>query len=165
VWLLLITPDADPVVGAWRAEHDSAARHGIPAHVTVRTPFLPPEQWAGPELSQLEVFLPLPVTLARLEDRPGALVIVAEPDDELREITDATTRMWPTLPPHKASIRPFAYHATVVRTEDPRVRSAAAEAIAPYLPLRVTGTEMWAAVEDSATKEVRHAVAATSPPL
>ena len=36
MWLLLMTPEAEPVVDPWRAEHDSAARYGIPAHVTVR---------------------------------------------------------------------------------------------------------------------------------
>jgi 2'-5' RNA ligase len=145
VWLLLITPDAEPLVARWREQHDSAARWGIPAHITVRTPFLPPEHWADPALARLARFLPVSVTLARLEDRPGALVIVAEPDAALREITDATTRAWRTLPPHKGQHRTFAYHVTVVRSPDNETRSSAADAIAPHLPLRVTGTEMWAA--------------------
>ena len=67
MWLLLITPDAESLVGRWRAEHTYAARFGIPAHVTVRTPFLPPERWRDPGFSQLERFLPTDVTLARLE--------------------------------------------------------------------------------------------------
>jgi 2'-5' RNA ligase len=159
VWLLLITPDADPLVGPWRAEHDSSAGYGIPAHVTVRSPFLPPEMWADPTLSRLKRFLPVPVTLARLEDRPGALVIVAEPDSRLRELTEATSRAWPTLPPHKADHRPFAYHMTVVRTPNNRLRTRAAEAIAPHLPLHVTGTELWAAAESPASG-LRHTVVA-----
>jgi 2'-5' RNA ligase len=163
VWLLLIAPDAELLVGTWRADHDSAARYGIPAHVTVRSPFLPPEHWADPMLSLLERFLPVPLTLARLEDRPGALVIIAEPDDHLRELTDAATRAWPTLPPHKENHRPFAYHMTVVRTADTRIRSNAAKAIAPQLPLRVTGTEMWAACE-LAENGLRHAVVAPMRP-
>ena len=159
MWLLLITPDADPVVGTWRAEHDSASRHGIPAHVTVRSPFLPPDHWADPTLSRLKTFLPMPLTLARLEDRPGALVIVVEPDDHLRELRAATTQAWPTLPPHKENHRPFAYHMTVVRTPDARVRSNAGEALAPHLPLVVTGTEMWAACK-APENGLRHAVVA-----
>jgi hypothetical protein len=50
VWLLLITREAEPLVGRWRAEHDAAARFGIPAHVTVRTPFLPSEERRDPKL-------------------------------------------------------------------------------------------------------------------
>ena len=104
MWLLLITPDAESLVGRWRARHDAAARFGIPAHVTVRTPFLPPEHWRDPALSVLERFLPIDVTLSHLENRPGALSpIVVEPDDELRELTKAVGLSWPTLPPHKAN--------------------------------------------------------------
>jgi 2'-5' RNA ligase len=159
VWLLLITPDAEPLVARWREHHDGAARWGVPAHITVRTPFLSPERWADPALAALEQYLPVTVTLARLEDRPGALVIVAEPDAQLREITDATTRTWPTLPPHKDEHRAFAYHVTVIRSLDGETRSDAVEAIAPHLPLNVTGTEMWAAA-GSIENGLQHAVVA-----
>jgi 2'-5' RNA ligase superfamily len=158
-----MTPDADALVEPWRAEHDAAARFGIPAHVTVRTPFLSPEHWRDPALSLLVRFLPIDVTLARLENRPGALVILAEPDDELRAITEAVTLSWPTLPPHKGNRADFAYHMTVVRTANDRVRSQAWEAIAPQLPLRVTGTEMWASA-GSLEKGLRHAVVARMRP-
>ena len=159
MWLLLITPDAEPLVGRWRAEHDFAARFGIPAHVTVRTPFLPPEQWRDPALSVLESFLPIEVTLARLENRPGGLVIVVEPDDGLRELTEAIGAHWPALPPHKGDRPDLAYHVTVVRTANDRIRSEACEAIAPRLPLNVTGTEMWASA-GSPEEGLRHAVLA-----
>lgn len=163
MWLLLITPDAESLVGRWRAEHDHAARFGIPAHVTVRTPFLPPERWRDPAFSRLERFLPTDVTLARLENRPGGLVIIVEPDDELREITEAVGLSWPTLPPHKGNRPDLAYHMTVVRTVSERIRSQASEAIAPHLPLRVTGTEMWA-TDGSPEDGLRHAVVARMPP-
>ena len=159
MWLLLITPQAEPLVGRWRAEHDYAARFGIPAHVTVRTPFLPPEQWRDPGLSLLESFLPIEVPLARLENRPGGLVVVVEPDDGLREMTDAIGAHWPALPPHKGNRPDLAYHVTVARTADDRIRSQAWEAIAPHLPLTVAGTEMWASA-GSAEEGLRHAVLA-----
>jgi hypothetical protein len=159
----MITPDAEPLVGRWRAEHDSAARFGIPSHVTVRTPFLPRERWQDPALSLLERFLPTDVTLTRLENRPGGLVLVVEPDNELREITEAVTLSWPTLPPHKGNRPDLAYHVTVVRTADDRIRSQAWEAIAPHLPLRVTGTEMWA-TDGSPEDGLRHAIVARMRP-
>jgi hypothetical protein len=64
---------------------------------------------------------------------------------------------WPTLPPHKGNRPDLAYHMTVVRTANDRIRSEAAETIAPHLPLRVTGTEMWAS-EGSLEDGLRHAV-------
>ena len=159
MWLLLITPDAESWVGRWRAEHDVAARSGIPAHVTVRTPFLPPEYWRDPALSLLERFLPIDVTLSHLENRPGGLVLIVEPDDELREISEAVGSSWPSLPPHKGNRPDLAYHMTVVRTANDSIRSQAWEAIAPHLPLRVTGTEMWAS-EGSLEDGLQHAVVA-----
>ena len=160
--LLLVTPAAEPLVGRWRAEHDWPARHGIPAHVTVRLPFLPREQWRDPSITLLlEGFLPVDVTLSRVEDRPGALVILAEPDDQLRAMTEAVSAQWPELAPHKGNRPDFAYHITVVRTEDRAVRAAALDSIAPQLPLRVVGSEVWAA-EGSAEDGVVHAVVATA---
>jgi hypothetical protein len=159
--LLLITPDAEPLVGRWRAEHDWAARHGIPAHVTVRLPFLTPDQWHDPSLGALAKLLPLDVTLARLEDRPGALVVLVEPDDELQRLTETVGELWPTLPPHKADYPRVAYHLTVVRTPDARLRARAWDAIAPHLPIQVTGTEFWAA-HGSPEVGAEHAVVAVS---
>jgi hypothetical protein len=159
MWLLLITRDAESLVGRWRAGHDVAARFGIPAHVTIRTPFLPPECWRDPALSLLERFLPIDVTLSHLENRPGGLVLIVEPDDELREITEAVGLSWPTLPPHKGNRPDLAYHMTVVRTANDSIRSQASKAIAPHLPVRVTGTEMWAS-EGSLEDGLRHAVVA-----
>jgi len=158
-----MTPEAESLVDPWRAEHDPAARFGIPAHVTVRTPFLPPDEWQDPAFSSLERFLPIDVTLARLENRPGALVLLAEPDGGLRAITDGASSCWPTLPPHKGNRPDLAYHMTVVRTASDRVRSQAWQAIAPHLPIRVTGTEMWAS---SGTLEdgLQHAVVVRMPP-
>jgi hypothetical protein len=160
MWLLLITPGAEPLVGRWRADHDAAARDGIPAHVTVRTPFLASEHWRHPRLGELSRLLPVELTLARLEDRPGALVILVEPDDGLRAITDAVGSAWPALPPHKGNRPDLAYHLTVVRTEDEGIRSEAAEEISPQLPLRVSGTEFWAS-EGVLGEKLRHAVVAT----
>jgi hypothetical protein len=163
MWLLLITRDAESLVGRWRAGHDVAARFGIPAHVTIRTPFLPPECWRDPALSLLERFLPIDVTLSHLENRPGGLVLILEPDDELREITEAVGLSWPTLPPHKGNRPDLAYHMTVVRTANDSIRSQASEAIAPHLPLRVTGTEMWASA-GSLDSGLQHAVVAQMRP-
>jgi hypothetical protein len=161
--LLLITPAAEPLVGEWRAEHDWAARHGIPAHVTVRLPFLAPDQWRDPTLGALAKLLPVDVTLARLEDRPGALVILVEPDDELRRLTETVGELWPTLPPNKPDHARVAYHVTVVRTPDPRIRARAWQAIAPHLPVQVTGTEFWAA-HGSQDVGAEHTVVASAPP-
>ena len=113
-----------------------------------------------PRLAALSHLLPVEVTLARLENRPGALVIVVEPDHGLRELTDAVGSTWPELPPHKGNRPDLAYHMTVVRTEDEAIRSRAADEISPQLPLEVSGTEFWAS-EGVLGERLKHAVVAT----
>lgn len=103
--------------------------------MTIRQPFVPPFRWRDLSIAPLlERFLPVDVTLSRLEDRPGGLVILAEPDDQLRAMTEAVSVQWPELAPHKGNRPDFAYHVTVVRTEDRAVRAAALDAIAPQRP-------------------------------
>jgi hypothetical protein len=42
--ILVPVPEAEPVVGQLRARLDRAASRGIPAHVTILYPFVPPGQ-------------------------------------------------------------------------------------------------------------------------
>lgn len=120
-WLLLMTPEAD----RWRAAHDWASRYGVSAHVTVRSPFLEPREWPDAARAGLESLLPVRLRLARLEDRPGDLVIMVEPDEQLRELTRAIGGVWPELPRHKEAFERPRYHVTVVRTADLEVRTRA----------------------------------------
>jgi hypothetical protein len=122
------------VLGRWRAEHDWTARNALPTHVSVRVPVSVEADLAPARVVRAAQPLPVSVTLARLEDRPGALVAVVEPDLELRRLTERLDALG-DLPPHRDGRPDLAYHATIVRTPDPEIRRAAADAIAPLLPL------------------------------
>ena len=52
--LLVPVPEAERLVGAWRAVHDPSARTGVPAHVTLVVPWIPPEQIKQEHLEELE---------------------------------------------------------------------------------------------------------------
>jgi len=90
----------------------------------------------------IDEFLPMEVVLARLEDREGGLVVLVEPDAQLRRLTNAIGEACTGLPPHREGQR-FAYHVTVVRTGDPEIRNDAAKAIETRLPLVAVGRELW----------------------
>jgi hypothetical protein len=129
------------VLGPWRGDHDWTARNGLPTHVTVRVP-VPTDIDLNPDrVAEAAEPLPVRVTLARLEDRAGALVAVAEPDRELRRLTERLDTLG-ELPPHRDARPDLAYHATIVRTPDPDVRRAAADAIRPQLPLSEAAGEL-----------------------
>ena len=136
-------PEAEPLVDPFRREHDWTYEAGLSAHVTVRMPF-PSEFLLEPQTvsSVIDEFLPMEVVLARLEDREGGLVVLVEPDAQLRRLTNAIGDACTGLPPHREGQR-FAYHVTVVRTGDPEIRNDAAKAIETRLPLVAVGRELW----------------------
>lgn len=55
--LLVPVPEAEALVGAWRSVHDPSARAGVPAHVTLVVPWIPPEQIKQEHLEELEELL------------------------------------------------------------------------------------------------------------
>lgn len=52
--LLVPVPEAEPLVGRWRAQHDPKATWGVPAHITLVVPWLPPEQVKREHLDELD---------------------------------------------------------------------------------------------------------------
>jgi 2'-5' RNA ligase len=55
--LLVPVPEAEALVGAWRAAHDPTARAGVPAHITLVVPWIPPEQIKQEHFEELEELL------------------------------------------------------------------------------------------------------------
>lgn len=55
--LLIPVPEAEPIVGAWRAVHDPSAHTGVPAHITLVVPWVPPEQVKQDHLDELQKLL------------------------------------------------------------------------------------------------------------
>jgi hypothetical protein len=52
--VLIPVPQADSVVGRYRFEHDPVAAAGVPAHVTLVVPWLPPDEITDEDLAELE---------------------------------------------------------------------------------------------------------------
>jgi 2'-5' RNA ligase len=55
--LLIPAPEAEALVGSWRAVHDPSAGRGVPAHVTLVVPWVPPEQIKQEHLDELTELL------------------------------------------------------------------------------------------------------------
>jgi hypothetical protein len=47
-------PEAEPLVHALRERYDESARLGVPAHITVLFPFMPPERIGGSVLERIQ---------------------------------------------------------------------------------------------------------------
>ena len=147
--LLVPVPDADPVVGRWRDAHDPMARLGIPAHVTVLTPFLPAGRIdEAVERGLAEVAAATPAfefRLASVARFPGSVLYLApEPAAPFVTLTEAVVARWPDHPPYGGEFDEIVPHLTVADHGEP---PALAEELAAALPIAANATELWLIVE------------------
>jgi hypothetical protein len=145
--LLLAVPAAEAAVGAHRARLDASARDGVPAHLTVLYPFLPPAE-IGPgvlaELSRLFAGTPrFDFTLDRVRWF-GESVVWLGPSDEspFRALTERAALAYPSCLPYGGRHPDTVPHLTIGHRGEPAELRAAAEAVRPLLPIGAEATEV-----------------------
>ncbi len=138
--LVAVVPEADPVVGEWRAAYDPVAAQGVPSHVSVLYPFLDLDlidrQVIG-ELSRvLAAHRPFDVRFTKSGRWPGVLYLVPEPDAPLRELTASVVAGWPGTQPYGGRFGPDPQpHLTIGQGQDPAVYDPVETALAGRLPI------------------------------
>jgi 2'-5' RNA ligase len=147
--VLVAVPEAEHVVGRFRASLDRSAAWDVPPHVTVLYPFVVPDAIDQPVLDGLaEAIGSVPafdVTLARLSwFDDGLLWLAPEPDDPFRALTAAVWNRFPDHPPYGGAHANPVPHLTVGHDAPAEVLHAAAEAIQPLLPIqaRITTVQL-----------------------
>jgi len=115
--LLVPVPEAEELVGRWRAGHDPLARGGVPAHVTLVFPWIPPEQIKPDHLDELDRVLAGELAFGyRLEgarwfgDR--VLWLAPRPDEPFRHLTKVLASHFGT-PPWLGEFADVVPHVTV----------------------------------------------------
>jgi 2'-5' RNA ligase len=138
--LIVVVPEVEPVVGAFRATLDRAASWGVPAHVTVLYPFLPPDEITPEVLDALgEVVRGVPrfdVTFEQVGWFGETVVwLDPRPNRPFRDLTDAVFRRFPQAPPYEGTIEDVVPHLTVGHDVPLPVLREAAETVAASLPV------------------------------
>lgn len=134
-------PEAEALIGHHRERLDPAAAWGVPAHVTVLYPFLPPER-LGPDVlaAVTDAVRSVPafdVVLARVAWFGDAVVWLApEPDEPFRALTAAVWRRFPQTPPYSGAHPDPVPHLTVGDGAPVGQLRDAAAALAARLPIR-----------------------------
>jgi 2'-5' RNA ligase len=141
--LIVPVPEAEPAVGRVRAALDRSAGWGVPAHVTVLFPFLPPERVTDEVVAAVgEVVASVPrfeVTFARVDwFGTDAVWLAPEPDDGFRALTGAVWRRFPETPPYGGIHDDVIPHLTIGHGHPLRVLRAAAEEVSGRLPVTAT---------------------------
>ncbi len=145
--LLVAVPEAEPAVGEHRARLDSSARDGVPAHLTVLYPFLPPASVDGPVLASLRRlfagFAPFDITLDRVSWFGEDVVWLAPHDDRpFRALISAARAAFPGCPPYGNQYADVIPHLTIGDRDDPGALRAAADAVRGHLPVAARITEV-----------------------
>jgi 2'-5' RNA ligase superfamily protein/aminoglycoside-2''-adenylyltransferase len=145
--LVIPVPAADPVAPRWR-DRSKAAGAGIPSHITVLYPFIPPDAIDDTAeraiASILAGFAPFRFRLDRVERFPGALYLAPEPVEPFVALTEALWAHWPEHPPYDGAYDTVIPHLTVFDGEEP---PGVAEVIEGALPIEGEAREMWLMVE------------------
>lgn len=151
--LVILVTEADPLVAAYRQRYDPSAAQGMPAHITLLFPSLPPAAIGDDVLAQLQAlfaaFPAFPYALSAVHAFPDLLHLAPEPDAPFRALIAALAARFPQTPPYGGSIPldKIVPHLTVAHTPDPaelealRVRFTVHAA--PRLPLDLRAGEVW----------------------
>ena len=150
-------PEAEPLVGRFRAELDFAASLGVPAHVTVVYPFVAPDLIDDAVIGALaEAVGSVPAfeaILARVAWFERTVIWLApEPAEPFLALTNAVWQRFPHCPPYGGAHQQVVPHLTVGIDHPADALEAAAQAVAPGLPITATVT---AAVLMHGSKEAR----------
>ena len=146
--LVIPVAAATAAVAPWRERLDPAAVHGVPAHVTVLFPFVPPAR-IGPAIAQrlAQLFAssrPFDFTLTRIGWFGDAVVYLApEPAAPFVALTERVVAAFPEHPPYEGAFAEITPHLTVGDRGAPAELRAAAAAVAPALPIAARATEVW----------------------
>jgi 2'-5' RNA ligase len=142
--LIVAVPQVEEAVGPLRAKLDRAAGWGVPAHVTVLYPFLPPSGVDEEVRAALaEVFVTVPrfdVTFAEVAWFGESVVWLApRPDRPFRDLTAAVVRRFPETPPYEGAFGDDVVpHLTIGHDASPDVLGQAGDAVAAHLPINAS---------------------------
>jgi hypothetical protein len=145
--LLLPMPAAEPAVGQHRARLDEAARDGVPAHITVLYPFMPPAGIDEALLASLgglfAGFAAFGLTLDKV-GWFGENVVWLGPRDPapFTALTDLVFTAFPSCPPYGGRHTEVIPHLTIGHLGGPQALRAAAESVRPCLPIETAATEV-----------------------
>ena len=150
--VIAVIPAADPVVGAHRSRLDQAASWGVPAHVTVLYPFVPPAAIDDQVLNRLDMAVAsVPAFDCRFAQTGwfGRDVLWLEPDpaEPFRRLTQAMWAAFPSYPPYAGAHDGSAPHLTVA--ERAQAERAGAADVLPAVEAQVTaGLPIYQRVEE-----------------
>jgi hypothetical protein len=140
--VLVLVPEAEPAVRKHRAHLDVAASWGVPAHLSVVYPFVPPAQVDDAVLTRLAAAVGTVPAFDCMFPRTDwfdddVLWLAPDPDAPFRELTRAVVAAFPAHQPYGGAYAEPTPHLTVgeLRLGSAAELAAAERAVQEHLPL------------------------------
>jgi hypothetical protein len=145
--LVILVPEAEPLVGRHRQLLDENAARGVPAHVTVLFPFVPPRALDGATLRQVGAVVRRGPAFDYVFDRTawfGDDVLYLAPEDPapFRALTDRVHAAFPDHPPFRGQFADVVPHLTVGHRHPRALLAAAEREVRGGLPVRGRASEV-----------------------
>jgi 2'-5' RNA ligase len=142
---LIVPVDVPVPVRRLRDRMDPAAAEGVPAHITLLYPFMPPtavDEVIRRELERIIAAEPVfPFTLGRVERWPDVVYLAPEPDAPFRRLIAALIEAFPDYPPYGGVYDQMVPHLTIAQDPRPDWLAAAERALPAMLPIPAVARE------------------------
>jgi len=119
--LVVLVPEAEPLVEPFRSVYDPVAPRGMPPHVTILFPFFAQADLSPDVVRACEEhfsgFAPFRFELRETGTFPRVLYLKPEPRVLFAEIISSTSSLFPELQPYGGSAGEPVPHVTVVHAE------------------------------------------------
>jgi hypothetical protein len=124
-------PEAEACVGALRERFDASVKLGVPAHITVLVPFMPPERITDAVLERAHAALiEVPAfcfDLVEIRRFPNTTYLSPQPPEPFVALTESLVRNFPSYPPFGGEFEAIIPHLTVAHGNAAEVEVAAVE--------------------------------------
>lgn len=131
---------------------DPSAAAGVPAHVTLLWPFMPPSQLDDGVRERLRAVVgaerPFPFVLAGMGRWPDVVYLSPEPSEPFRRLIRALSAEFPDFPPYGGAHDVVVPHVTIAHDDRPSYLAAAEHALPTMLPVRDVAREAWLIAHD-----------------
>ncbi len=122
--LVVLIPEAENLVEAFRLLYDPSAATGFPAHVTILYPFKSPDQLTPQVIAMLrEVFAnfsSFTTSFRKTQRFPDTLYLAPTSSKKFRQLTETIARVFPDTPPYGGGFAKIIPHLTVAQVSDPQ---------------------------------------------
>jgi len=122
--LIVLVPEAETLVQEFRDRYDPSAAEGMPAHITVLSPFKYAGEIGREVVDALQALFSqhsrFSFTLEEPRRFPSALYLAPRPDAPFAELTQTVAERYPETPPYGGAFSTVVPHLTIAQVEDPQ---------------------------------------------